>query len=149
MITARWNTDELRRAAENARSLGVEMADAKVIGPAVLRIGKELHEDIVRTAPRDQTAPHMADDFVAKVSSESREQGQTVVLVGPRPPRSAASNGAGWRAPLIEYGTSRQAPRSFIRPAYDRLRVTYAAELAAGLRDTFARVVRRYGRRVR
>lgn len=149
MIRARWNTDGLRAAVENARALGKELADEKVLRPSLLAVGKPLLEDIVRTAPRDQTAPHMADDFVCKASTEDRSEGRETVLVGPRNPRAAASNGAGWRAPLLEFGTSRHRAQPFIRPAFDRLASTFTQDLTAELRRHYARVVTKYTRRAK
>lgn len=136
-ITAKWTG--LEEAFRNAAALGKELATEEVLGPALLRVGGPLKDEIVRTAPHSKDQVHMADTFIVKASKFHREFGRTVVLVGPK-----AGKGVGFVAPFVEFGTSFQPPRPFIRPAFDWFQAGFAGALTAQLQKQYERVVRKY-----
>jgi len=144
-MTGKWGS--LAEVISNARTLGAEVANVKVLEPALKEAGQPLYEDIVRTAPRRAPHPDMADDFVIMASKEERASGNAVVLIGPRNPRSAASNGHGFIAPFHEFGTSKMSARPWIRPAYDAFKGQFVAELRPILEAQFARVAKRFAKK--
>jgi len=140
IITAEWT--DLGKAISNARALGDEIASEEVIEKALLDLGRELRDEIARSAPRSAVAPHMADEFVAKVSREERAEGRSAVVVGPRPGKGSV----GFVATFIEFGTYKLAPRPFIRPTWDGWRGGFTKSLAKAIGRHYQRVVRKYVR---
>lgn len=138
MIGGKWTG--LDEAIRNISALGREIAEDEVIGKALVQAGKPLRDDIMRTAPRSRDNRHMADEFIVKVSKEEKSFGRTTVLVGPRGGRGHV----GFVAPFVEFGTSSQSARPFIRPAFDAFRVSFVAALVPELQKQFNRVVRKY-----
>lgn len=132
-MTGKWSG--LNEALQNVYTLSRELADKRVIVPALKAVAKPLRDEIVRTAPRSRDNKHMADTFVV-VESEGR------VLVGPKGGRGSV----GFVAPFVEFGTSTQSARPFIRPTYDAWKSGYAPAVVDELRKTYTRVVRRLTR---
>lgn len=140
MLTARWTG--LEDITKKAEALGKELAEEKVLGPALVRMAQPLREDIKRAAPRSSVAPHVADTFVVKVGKAEREAGRLTVLVGPR------AGYPGFVAPFLEYGTSKMRARPFIRPAYDGwVAAMFPGALVVELRRQFDRVIKKYAAR--
>jgi HK97 gp10 family phage protein len=140
MIKARWTG--LDQALRNVSALGEELAGEEVVGPALVASGKELRDEIVRTAPRSADSVHMADTFVVKMSGHDKEFGRTVAVVGPK-----AGRGVGFIAPFVEFGTSTQGARPFIRPAFDAFQGWFPTMLVDHMQKQFNRVVRKYNKR--
>ena len=144
MIGGKWTG--LEEALRNVEALGAEVGQSEVVGPALLRVGRDLKDDIVRGAPRSKDNRHMADEFVAKVSKEELEFGRTTVLVGP----TGGKGSVGFVAGFNEFGTYKMAARPFIRPAYDGwVGGGGLATLAIEIRTQFERVIRKYTRRAK
>ena len=141
MISGKWgNLDD---ALRSITALGEELSTEEVLRPGLIAAGKELRDDIARTAPRSRDNKHMADAFVVKASAEEREFGRTTVLVGP----STAKGSVGFVAPFVEFGTSRMGSQPFVRPAFDGLQGWFPLMLADHLKKQYARVVRKYTKR--
>jgi HK97 gp10 family phage protein len=141
MITAEWSG--LKQAIRNAQALGEDIGREEVLEKGLVTVGRPLRDDIVRGAPRSPDAPHVADTFIVKVSKEEREAGQSTVLVGPK----AGKGSVGFVAAFLEFGTSKMAPRPFIRPPWDGWRGSYPKLLTEQIRRHYNRVVRKYTRR--
>jgi HK97 gp10 family phage protein len=135
-MTGKWTG--LKEAIRNAEALGKELATEEVLRPALLKTGAPLRDELERTAPRSQNAPHVAETFVVKASKEEAGFGRTTVLVGPK------AGYPGFIAPFLEFGTSKMAARPWIRPAYDAFKDGYPGALAGHLRAQYDRVVKKY-----
>lgn len=142
VLSGQWTG--LEEAARRAYELGRDVANVEVLERAGVEVGRTLVDEIQRTGPRRPPAPDMVDDFVAAPSKLQREEGRAVVMVGPRNPRSSGSNGHGWLAGFMEFGTRKQRARPFIRPAYDGWRGGYPRAMAEAIRKQYDRVVRKY-----
>lgn len=139
VLTGRWTG--LKDAIRNAEALGRDIANDEVIGKALLRTAEPLRDDIAAAAPRSKVAPHVAETFVAKMSRDE-SRGRMTVVVGPKP------GYPGLVAPFLEFGTSKMAPRPFIRPTYDGWRATsWPGALVDQIRTQYERVVRKYVQR--
>lgn len=144
VLTAEWDLSSLRKAIQNARGLGEDIAREEVLEKALLTVGRPLRDELKRVTPRSKVAPHLADQWIARLSKFARGFGRSVALVGPK----AGKGSVGYVAPLLEFGTWKMAARPFIRPAWDVFKRTFNRSMVLALRKHYNRVVRKYTARV-
>lgn len=134
----------LEQAIQNARSVAAELGDEKVLLPVLNAQAEPLCEDICRRLDQHddpKTPEKLRDEWIIAPDTDAR--GRATVRVGPK----AGKGSRGFIAWFLERGTSRQAARPCVRPAYDAFAPGYPGAVAAALREKTIQVVRRLARR--
>lgn len=145
MITAKVKGYEI--AIRNVRDLAREIGDEKILLPVLKNQARPLRDDICRRLDQHddpKTPEKLSDDWVIAPDVDFR--GRATVRVGPK----AGKGSRGFIAWFLERGTSRQAAKPNVRPAYDAFAPSFPAAMAMALQDKTVRVVRQLvGRAVR